>query len=114
MGSDQEGCPRCGSLRVIYGYLKTREDVFGLNQSRFLLVTEVVVNTTLGWLFRRGVTFGVSIHFDLCVECGLLWNALDPSVVRKRLVESAGPKDLDRLGLIDKDRQMIDDLDAPI
>ena len=107
-------CPRCGSSRVVSGYLKIREDVFGFGQNRFLLVTEVVINTTLGWLLNRRVTFDVPIHFDLCVECGLLWNSLDLSAVRQRLVNRAGPKDLDRLGLIDEAKQMTDDLDGPI
>ena len=112
MRADYEGCPRCGGQHVVAGYLKVQNDIF--DQVRIRLVTEVANRTTLGWLFNWGVSFPVPIHFELCVECGLLWNSLDPSSIRKRFKAKAGPEALRNLGLTNKAKQPIDDFDGPV
>lgn len=78
MKKTETACPDCGSLRVVAGRCLGQAD-YGLGQ---------VFRPSGLKLFKLSLTSSdvpASGRFQTCLDCGLLWNRLDPNKVKKTI-----------------------------
>lgn len=106
MELDEVQCPRCQSGRVVTGYFVNAS---GFKQPA-LMRFDVPRNFWLRLFSGTSRYLHVGAESAFCLDCGLVWAALDPETVEK-LVQTRGSQQLcQRLGLSHETTKIDDEL----